>query len=165
MRLGLLSDSHGQVATTRDAVAALRAAGAECLLHLGDVGSEEVIDELVGMPARVVFGNCDLDDAELGRYAQLVGVAVEHPCGTLDAQGLVVAFTHGHLSDVVARALATEPDYLLHGHTHVLRDDRIGATRVINPGALFRAARYTAAVLDTATDRLEVLEIPHTSHG
>ena len=32
---------------------------------------------------------------------------------------------------------------------------RIGRTRVINPGALFRASEKTVALLDTDTDRLE----------
>jgi hypothetical protein len=57
-------------------------------------------------------------------------------------------------------ALAQGVDYLCHGHTHVVRDERIGQTRVINPGALFRAARYTVALLDMAADRLEIVQVP-----
>jgi predicted phosphodiesterase len=54
---------------------------------------------------------------------------------------------------------AQEHDYLLHGHTHVRRDERVGKTRVINPGALHRAAEKTVALLDLAADRLEYLRI------
>jgi predicted phosphodiesterase len=50
-------------------------------------------------------------------------------------------------------------DYLLHGHSHEVRDERVGRTRIINPGALCRAARYTAAILDPDADALEVLEV------
>jgi predicted phosphodiesterase len=49
---------------------------------------------------------------------------------------------------------------VLHGHTHEIRDERVGLTRVINPGALHRAARYTAAVLEPASDRLEIIVVP-----
>jgi predicted phosphodiesterase len=60
------------------------------------------------------------------------------------------------------QALRDGADYLLHGHTHELRDERIGRTRMINPGALFRAARYTAALLDPRADRLEILALPRS---
>ena len=36
-------------------------------------------------------------------------------------------------------------DFLLHGHTHVPRDERIGATRVFNPGAVGRADKGAPA--------------------
>ena len=42
----------------------------------------------------------------------------------------------------------------------LLRDERIGRTRVINPGALQRARRYTVALLDTEMDALELFELP-----
>ena len=53
--------------------------------------------------------------------------------------------------------------YVCHGHTHRLRDDRIGDVRVINPGALNhpRNPRHpTIAVLDTATDTLTIHDLP-----
>jgi predicted phosphodiesterase len=42
----------------------------------------------------------------------------------------------------------------LHGHTHVARDERLGPLRVINPGALQRAAVHTVATLDLRTDQV-----------
>jgi len=160
MRLGILSDSHGRAAITARAVALLEAQGADLLIHLGDVETEAVIDELVGHPARIVFGNCDWDIPALTRYAAHVGVAVDHPTGRLEADGKVIAYTHGHIRRLMDAALSAGVDYLLHGHTHVVRDERDGRTRIINPGALFRASRYTAAVLDVAGDRLSLVEIP-----
>lgn len=159
MRLGLLSDSHGRVEPTRRAVQLLVQHGAELLIHLGDVGSRGVIDELVGHPVRVVFGNCD-DADDLGEYARCMDLNVDHPMGRLTIDGRRVAFTHGHLTGSMMEALGEHVDYLLHGHTHELCDQRRGVTRVINPGALHRAARYTAAVLDPGADSLEIIEIP-----
>lgn len=160
MLIGILSDSHGRADTTALAVAALKERGAEVLLHLGDIGHEKVINELVGCNARIVFGNCDWDWQSLDRYAQLVGVGVDHPLGILEADGKRIAFTHGHLADVMNQVLENQVDYLLHGHTHEVSDQRHGKTRIINPGALFRAARYTAAVLDPLGDELIFLDIP-----
>lgn len=140
------------------AVSMLQERGCAILLHLGDLGSDEVIDELVGHNARVVLGNCD-DDA-LGRYAGHVGVANDHPAGRLVVDDRSIAYTHGHIEPAMRDALADGVDFLLHGHTHETRDERIGRTRVINPGALHRASRYTAAVLEPATGRLELLVLP-----
>ncbi len=50
-------------------------------------------------------------------------------------------------------------DYILTGHTHVKRDEPIGKTRVINPGALFGAHLYTIALLDIANDGVEFIGI------
>lgn len=160
MRIGILADSHGRAATTARAIALLERAGAELLIHLGDFETERVLDELVGRRARVVFGNCDWDVGGLTSYARNLDIAVDHPMGRVNADGHVIAFTHGHLPGLMQEALEEGVDYLLHGHTHALRDDRAGDTRIINPGALFRASRYTAVILDTATDELTVLEVP-----
>ncbi len=161
MRIGILSDSHGRADTTALAVNELRDRGAELLLHLGDIGTRDVIDELAGGPARIVFGNCDPDSTVLARYARRLEIAVDHPLGIIEIDGKRIALTHGHLPDLMSQALQGGVDYLLHGHTHEIRDERLGPTRVVNPGALFRVCRYTAMLLDPARDALTVIEIPH----
>ena len=167
--IGLLSDSHGRAGTTQAAVRLLIAEGADLLIHLGDIGSEAVIDALVeGVDQRgrlrpgvhIVFGNTDHDAAALGRYAERLGVAVDHPAGRIDVGGRTIAFTHGHLSAEMRAPLDAGVDYLIHGHSHRQRDERIGPTRVINPGALFRAPTHTAALLDPAADRLSFVQVP-----
>ena len=163
MLLGILSDSHGRADTTRAAVRLLVDHGANLLIHLGDIESDRVIDELIGHNARIVFGNCDWNADDLAHYARHVGVGVDDLAGMIEVGGRRIAFTHGHYSDLMKRALADNVDYLLHGHTHEVRDERVGRTRIINPGALFRAARYTAAVLDPAADVLQFIEVPRTA--
>lgn len=160
MRLGILSDSHGRHEMTRRAVARLRERGAEVFVHLGDIETERVLEELAGLDAHVVFGNTDWNLESLASTARHLDLRVDHPAGRLRDNGRVVAFTHGDRPSLIDQALAEGVDYLLHGHTHKVRDERVGATRVINPGALFRARRYTAAYLDTEADRLEIIEIP-----
>ncbi len=97
------------------------------------------------------------------RYAEGAGVTVDHPMGMLEVAGKRIAWTHGHLDHLMAEALDAGVDYLFHGHSHELRDERIGSTRVINPGALFRARRYTAALLDPASDTLSIVEVTRRS--
>lgn len=159
MKIGVVSDSHGRAARTGAAIALLREGGAEMILHLGDFETRAVIDELVGHPVRLVFGNCD-DERDLGAYAAAMGLAVDHPAGVVEIDGKRIGFTHGHLESAMVELFDQGVDYLLHGHTHRLRDEMSGPTRVINPGALHRASRYTVALLDPEADELEVLTIP-----
>jgi putative phosphoesterase len=160
-KIGLLSDSHGRAAVTRRAVERLVEAGAERLVHLGDVETVEVIDALlVGVPAHLVFGNVDWDHESLARYAHRVGVDVQHPAGRLELDGRVVIFTHGDRTALMQDAVREQADYLCHGHTHLQRDERVGETRVINPGALNRAAAYSVATLDISRDELTFYPVP-----
>ena len=79
------------------------------------------------MPATVVFGNVD-DEELLGRAARAFELDVAHPGAERSFGGRRVALTHGHDRRLLADLLAAEPDYLLHGHTHRLRDERVGSS-------------------------------------
>lgn len=154
--IGLLSDSHGQAAVTRRGVSALVDAGAEMLLHMGDVGTVEVIDALVveGVESRLVFGNTDWERTELARYATGLGVIVDDPVGRLQLGNRELVYLHGDSHVAMNKALASGVDYLCHGHTHEPCDQRVGKTRVINPGALCRTVQYSVALLDVKIDKL-----------
>ncbi|MCH2162614.1 MAG: YfcE family phosphodiesterase [Phycisphaerales bacterium] len=156
--IGLLSDSHGNVDRTRRGVDLLLEEGADLLVHLGDVGSRLVLDQLVGLPARVVFGNCD-DDQDLAAYAAAQGIAVDHPGATLPTEAGLLAITHGHLEGVIRGLIDEEPRYLAHGHSHEVRDETLQGVRFLNPGALQRARRYTVALLRPAEDQFTVFEV------
>lgn len=161
MIVGILSDTHGRVDTAHAGVAILRAAGAEYLIHCGDVGEEDVLDALAGIPSAFVFGNNDWDRRGLERYAKDVGVTCLGAWGSLEVGGKRFAVIHGDDFALRRKLLdAQEHDYLLQGHTHVPADERHGRTRLINPGALHRARPRTVATLDTGSDRLTFHELP-----
>lgn len=163
--IGVLSDSHGRHARTARAVAALRSAGAQRLIHLGDLEDPDLLEALLvagpdGAPIPVDFvaGNMD-DPGELASAAKRLGLAFHHPVGEIVIGGRRIAFTHGDRPAEVARILATRPDYLLHGHTHRAFDGSIEGVRTINPGALHRAASHTVVLLDPASGEARSIEI------
>ena len=164
MLLGILSDTHGRADAMGEGMRLLRAAGAAYFVHCGDVGSEAVLDHLAGEPAAFVFGNNDWDRAGLRRYAEALGVRCLGAHDTLDLAGKRVAVTHGDDGALVSRILSADrPDYLLVGHSHVPGEQRVGNTRVINPGALYRAKVKTVALLDLSSDELRWIEVPVAS--
>lgn len=162
MLIGVLSDSHARHERTLTAARMLTEHGAELLIHLGDFETEAVLDALAGYPVRLVFGNCDYDLRSLSRYAERLDLTVDHPMGEIEIDGKRIAFTHGDRPNLLADALDRGVDYLLHGHTHAQTDEQADGTRIINPGALFRASRYTVALLNPGADSVEFLELPRS---
>jgi uncharacterized protein len=160
MRLGILSDTHGRAAATAAALDLLRQAGAEFYIHCGDVGGEPILDLLAGLPLVFVWGNTDYDHAEMGRYAKKLGLDCRGNFADLELDGRRIAVTHGDEPAVLKRIVAEKRyRYLLHGHTHVARDQIIGDLRWINPGAVHRSPRPSVAVLDTHSENLEFLPL------
>jgi len=157
--LGLLADSHGRADTTRLAVDLLVAEGAEVLIHLGDICDDAVLDALAGHVAHVVFGNCDDNWRRLAEYGRSIGVLVDHPCGRVRVGDRSVVFAHGDNPTHEQDAVSAGADYFCHGHSHQTRDELLNRTRIVNPGALFRASRYTVVRLEPGSGRVDVLSI------
>jgi uncharacterized protein len=159
MKVGILSDTHDQVARTATAVALLVDAGAEALIHCGDITVPQVVYEVTGRPSYFVFGNCDEDLDGLRRaIASVGGTCLEHG-GVIALGERKIAVTHGHLEREIHRLEGLRPAYFLSGHTHALADFRRGSIRWINPGALHRAKPWTVVLLDLETDQLSLINV------
>ena len=122
--VGLISDTHGLVRP--EVFAALR--GVELILHAGDVGGRDVLDELqVIAPVRAVYGNTD-SPGEPGLAAE-IGLRID---------GLTIHVSHGHElgQPTVERLLRRyAADIVVYGHTHRPLIERSGSRLVVNPGA------------------------------
>ena len=159
MRLGILSDTHNQLDRTIRAVAILKTHGAEMLIHCGDLTGPDIVHVCGTLPSTYVFGNNDFDERGLRAAMAATGGTCLGFSGEIVVTGKRVAVTHGDRPSEVRRLLRSLPDYLLFGHTHVPLFERDGPTRRINPGALHRAATWTVAVLDLATDDVSFIQV------
>lgn len=164
MKIGLVSDSHGDGARLARALAMLIEHGAEAIVHCGDIGSDECIRLLgaVGVPAWAVAGNMDRHLPHLARTAAGVGVQFHEQTVELPlSDGRFLIATHGNDERLMGElAAGRQFAYFCHGHTHRRRDQRLGNMRIINPGALHRAHPHSAALLNTETDELNFYEVP-----
>jgi hypothetical protein len=170
-RVGLLADTHGRDAITVAAVRLLLLRRVDLLIHLGDVGSLEVLEALADPGGHdpplvhVVFGNVDYDRDRLSRRAAVLGLSAHDGAGRIVVAGKTLVFAHGQVHRDLERALDEGVDYFCHGHTHVPRDDRVGRTRVLNPGALHRTFKPTVGWLDVLEDRFDLIEVPRAERG
>jgi putative phosphoesterase len=163
MILAVLSDTHDNRSSIRRALELARGRGAEEILHCGDLTSSAVVPLFRGWTLQYVSGNMDRDPAEIRSAAERLGTGSS--CGTelrLERDWLRIAMLHGHRGDLLDAAVRSgEYDFVFHGHTHRRRDDLIGRTRVVNPGALGGAAygNYSFCLLDASAGEIEFVEL------
>jgi uncharacterized protein len=165
MRIGIISDTHDQIARTAAAVQLLVDSGASALIHCGDITIPDVIHELAPLPSYLVFGNCDFALADLRAAIRAIGATCLEKGGLIELEGQRLAVTHGDSDHELALLARRRPDYLFSGHTHKAIDVVRGETRFINPGALHRASRWTVGLLNLATRQFEHLTVPGPSKG
>jgi putative phosphoesterase len=123
--IGLISDTHGLL--RNDVHKAL--AGVSMILHAGDVGGAEILDELaVIAPVHAVLGNTDAP--------WKLDLPTER---TVTVDGVRIHVSHGHEvgSPKAARLIEASPGFDVHvyGHTHIQKAERVGDVLAINPGA------------------------------
>jgi len=166
MLIGVLSESHGSVPRTRAAALLLKKAGVRAVIHCGDMGQEAVLIEMASIfapaqiPVYAVLGNVDLYHDALEQFPESAGVSVLGRFADLRLAGKRIAVVHGDdVRKLHALTHSGNFDYVFTGHTHVQDDTRCDRTRVINPGAVYRAAEPSAATLDLVTDELNFIPL------
>jgi uncharacterized protein len=160
MLLGILSDTHDEVARTRLAVQMLRDAGAEALVHCGDLSSRPIVEALAVLPAWFAFGNHDSDLVPLLKQSAVeLGPVCLGWGGVFELSCRRIGVVHGHMSTDVRKVFAEEPEFMFSGHSHFPIDVMAGSVRRINPGALHRADKFTVAILDLASGKLQILRV------
>jgi putative phosphoesterase len=138
-KIAVLSDSHDHVQTLARALADANAAGAEVLIHCGDLCAPfimRLLAEGFGGPVHVVFGNNDAD----GRLLQTI--AAQHSHVTL--HGIYAEFEAGNRQIAAihypepARRIAQSGalDLVCYGHDHTQLLERVGDTWLLNPGEI-----------------------------
>lgn len=159
MRIGVVSDTHGHVDYTRQAIRMLESCAIELVIHCGDIGSEDVVRLFQPWPTHFVFGNVDYDRQRLRAAIQTAGQTCHDRFGNLELAGKRIAFLHGADSVLLAQTIATgQYNLVCYGHSHIAEHHVEGNTVVLNPGALYRAQPHSIALVD-----LPAIEIAHVT--
>jgi putative phosphoesterase len=159
MLLGIVSDTHGHVAMTQSAVHMLESLEVDAVVHCGDIGTPEVVAQFRHWPTHFVLGNVDSNEQELRAAVAAISGFFHGRFADLRFEGRRVAVLHSDDSKRFLQTIAGgDFDLVCYGHTHVAEQHHQGNTLVVNPGALYRAARHTIAIA-----RLRELEVTHVT--
>jgi putative phosphoesterase len=124
LRIFVIADTHDRL----PAIISILAEGTDEIWHLGDVCAEHILDEIrtFGLPVTLVRGNCDSNN--------------DWP--------LVIDLTRGGLKFRLQHIPPERPpenvDVVLHGHTHVPRNEKRAGVLFLNPGCVTRPNRGAA---------------------
>ncbi len=159
MLIGVVSDNHGSVPNTLQAVTLLGNSPVEVVIHCGDIVSASVIPYFAPWPTHFVFGNCDIDTASLRATIAEAGQTCHGRFGELELENRRIAFLHSDDHTRFQQTISSGIyDLVCYGHTHRYEHHRVGKTLVLNPGALYRANPLSFALVDLTT--MEVTHVP-----
>ena len=135
LKIFVLADTHDKVPANLESLAT----GADEIWHLGDVCAPSVLQtiENFGPPVTIVRGNCDSNG--------------DWPL-TVDLKRNGVRFRLVHIPP---ERRPENVDVVLHGHTHVPRNERSEGVLFLNPGCVTRPNRgapASVAYLEIAAD-------------
>jgi phosphoesterase, MJ0936 family len=124
MRIAVIADTHNRLPLKLPRLLAR----ADEIWHLGDVCEPDCLDDIeyLGPPLRVVRGNNDFHPWPLTLRFEREGLRF-------------------HLEHIPPTRAPGECDCVLHGHTHVPRDEELFGMRWLNPGAVSLAHRGAPA--------------------
>ena len=146
MKYMIASDIHGSAYYCRKMMEALEKEQADRLILLGDLlyhgprndlpkeyAPKEVIQMLNKEKNRIynVRGNCD---AEVDQMVLEFPVLADY--GFMEIDGKTFYMSHGHIYNENNLPPLKPGDIFMHGHTHVLRAEKVGDITILNPGSV-----------------------------
>mgnify|MGYP002344503123 CR=1 FL=1 len=157
-KIGVLSDTHGYL--PKEVYEFFK--DVDLIIHAGDIGSEEVLDELQAFKKTIaVYGNID-DFGVITRTKKVENIEVE---------GLKIMITHiGGYPNKYEKGIKElielhRPNIFIAGHSHILKvmNDPKYTLLHINPGAAGRQGIHKISTLvrfkiDSEPKDLEILE-------
>lgn len=158
MRVGVVADTHcPEFLDELPPSLFERLRGVDLILHAGDVGGLETLDQLREIaPVEAVRGDHDRDltSLPLTRELDLAGHRValvhgnrsrliEEPVTFLGTMSLGYWWPTRGVADALRRRFP-DADLIIHGHTHEARVDSSREPLVINPGAVYQVDRAAA---------------------
>lgn len=148
--IGIISDTHGLLRP--EALAALR--GSKQIIHAGDVGAPEILDELRAIaPVTAIRGNIDK-----GAWARRL-----RETEVVEVGGISIYVLHD-LAQLDLKPEAAGFRVVIYGHSHVPKQEMRGGVLYFNPGSAGpRRFKLPATVgrltLEGGTVRAEIANI------
>jgi uncharacterized protein len=159
MIIGIISDTHDNMATLKKAVEYFNAKQVEHVIHAGDYVSPFTFRVLKGLNANFtgIFGNNDGDRLLLQQQS---GGMIHNQPYTFELAGRTIIVMHEHLI-IAALVDSSHYDLVIYGHTHVPEVRKVRDTLIVNPGEAsgWLYGRSTIAIANLSEMTAEIIEI------
>jgi len=169
MKIAVLSDIHDHLTNLEKVLEEIKGKNIEAIIFCGDLISPFTTGVLAeaNLPTYACLGNNDEDHIGMMKKGgnKFIWFHLSQEYGEIELDGKKIAFCHyPKLSELLANS--GQYDAVFYGHTHMPRNEIIGKTLLLNPGAVcginFEKPSYdkvTFAVYDTQTNSAEIVEI------
>lgn len=157
MRIALLADSHDNWAALRSAVTKAGELACDVLFFAGDLVRPDgvaVLAEFSG-PVHMIIGNNEFEIDDIWAEAEATENVIYHgEICDIGREGWRI-FMH-HYPEVARQHAQTGTyDLCIYGHRHTYRDEMVGDTYILSPGAIsHRGSEPEWAIFDTETGEM-----------
>jgi uncharacterized protein len=130
LKIGIISDTHDDIANVRRAIKIFNTEKVEYVIHCGDFIFPGVVLEFKKLNAKLigVLGNNDGERIHLLKNFLEIGGELKGEIGEIELDGILFGIYHGTDKDIKERLVNSQKyDVLISGHTH-----RIELTPVLN---------------------------------
>lgn len=160
MKIAIISDSHDNIPNTEKALAWMSQNGVELIIHCGDLAAPAMLTKVLvpkfSGEIHMVHGNVGDPDLLEQVAMNFSNVTIHGMVGKIEINGKKIAFTH-FPEKALELAKKNTFDLVFYGHTHKPWEEKLGDTKLINPGTLAGMFyRATFAVYDSMNDKLEL---------
>ena len=160
MRVGVVSDTHNNLANCRQIVRLFNEAAVDCVIHTGDVTQAKTIHVFsdLEMPMIGVFGNNDLERETLEVAISEAGFVFFEPPHTMELAERSICIVHDPLEFPIG--YESQFDVSLHGHTHRFHHFQSDNHLAFNPGecAGMMKGLNAIGIIDLMALKAEVLK-------
>ena len=157
LKIAIISDSHDNTKSLKNAIQIANEQKCSYFFHLGDVispYSAKFLGEFNGI-VKGVFGNCDGDRVELTKTFNNFGGEIRNPPFKFNIKGKSFVLMHEpYLLDEIIKS--DEINYIFYGHLHKIDFRKISKTTVLNPGESAGFKKVSNFfIMDLFTDNFE----------
>lgn len=161
MKIGVIGDTHDNVPNIKKAVRLFKRKKVNFVIHCGDIISPRTVSLFKGLHMIFVQGNCDGDTEKLKeKIAEIGGKFFIGGFGEIEIGGKRFAITHK--PTVIETILGAKYNYIIYGHTHEKKVEKIGNVIVINPGSHYLGdpkKENCVVIIDLAKNIIDIIKI------
>lgn len=164
MKMAVLSDVHDNLWNLDKVIGKIKDEKIDAMIFCGDMCAPPAFRKLaeINLPLYMVFGNVDGAQKEITHLASTKydNVVLEKEILEIEIDSKKIAVCH---NNIFAEGLASTGKYeiVFHGHTHKVRNEKIGKTIIANPGEVhgYKTGKCTFGIFDTKKNEFEIKEV------